>query len=262
MDALRIVAVIFLLIPSLAFGAITRVQSKATSTGAGAAAATLTITLTSNATVGNTLIVSTGAVQNMVTVKYGSNTWGACSIFSGLALCYIPVREVSNTIVVTPSTSSRMTAIAVEYSGTLIAEDIPPLLAQRASNGTTNPTGTLAATTYANELIFAAFLTIGQYASEQTAWLTSLTNSFVSIVQTSTSSNVAAADRALAVAERFVTSTGTYSTSGTQPSQQAYSFIASFVDNPGGCTPGATATPSATATATATPVTKAFTFGN
>jgi len=243
----RLVAILFLL-PSLAFGTIARVQSKSANTGSAAGSVTLTITLTSPATIGNTLFVIASAGANINGITFGTkqtvvHTSGASSF------AFIPVREASSTIVITANSSVRIAAVAAEYSGTLVSFDIPTLAASGSS--TSNATGTLQTTTYANELIVAGMAKTGTaYASEQTAWLTSITNSFVSVLQTSSFNN-ASTDRAVALLERFVTATGTYSTAGTQANTVWGNFIASFVDNPG-CAPGATATPTATPSATAT----------
>ncbi len=215
--------------------AIARVQSKVNSTGAGTATS-LTVTLTGNATVGNTLMVcSVESVGVLSQVKYGTNSWvpmtltGANNVNLGFG--FVPVVEASATVVITVTgAAQRIAAIVIEYSGRLIACDFPPLQATSAGS-TTNATGTTATTLAANELILGVMARAGTFTTEQTAWLTSPTNSFASVVQTSSSSNNAG-DRALAVLERIVTSTGTFSTAGTQASAAWSNVIASFSDDP------------------------------
>ncbi len=225
---------------------ITEIQHKAANTGA-TAATSLTITLDANATVGNTLIGTISSGQFITRAKYGSNTdmfWASRSTGSLVtSIVYVPVKEASPTIVLTLNGTVHCAAVFTEYSGTLITSDIPPLSATGSS--VTNTTGTLASTGYANELIVAAMGTAFATTTIQTAWLTSPTNSFSSVAQTSSNQN-AAGDREVAFLERIVTSTGTYQTQGTQANNAWSNLIASFTDNP-------TPTPTATATATSTP---------
>ncbi len=210
---------------------VTRVQSKSANTGNGTVA-TLTITLDANATIGNTLIVAVASGQTQVaSATYGSLTklYGtlASSVSTQTAILFIPVVEASPTIVVNCASNTQIAAVVVEYSGTIIAPDIPPLTA--TGTATSNATGTLTATRYANELIVAVMGRRGTFSSEQTGWLTSITNSFLSVLQTSTFTNVANSDKAVAFLERIVTSTGTYSTAGTQASSVFSNIIAAFV---------------------------------
>ncbi len=214
--------------------AITRVQSKAANTGNGTVA-TLTITLDANATIGNTLIVAMASGQTQVaSATYGSLTRFYVNLQSAAstqtAIFYIPIIEASPTIVVNCASNTQIAAVAVEYAGTIIAPDIPPLAA--SGTATTNATGTLTATRYANELLVAVMGRRGTFTVDQTAWLTSITNSFSSVAQTSTITNVSNSDKAVAFLERIVTSTGTYSTAGTQASSVFSNIIATFVDNP------------------------------
>ncbi len=201
---------------------VSRVQTKAASTGAGTAAS-VTATLDANATIGNTLIIAFDSGANVTTVKYGSNSfvW-----INNTHMAFVPVVEASPTIVVSTGSSVRTAVIVAEYRGTIIASDVPMLIATGSS--TSNATGTLATTRYANELIIAVMARQGSTASEQTAWLTNPTNSFASVLQTSTSSTNAA-DRWVALLERFVTATGAYSTAGTQANVAWQNGIVSFV---------------------------------
>ncbi len=230
---------------------ITEIQHKAANT-AGTAATSLTITMDANATVGNTLVLALSAGQFPTRIKYGSNTdmfWSTRATGAIVAVIgYTHVVEASPTIVITLNGTVHCAAVVTEYSGTLITSDIPPLSATGSS--VTNTTGTLASTGYANELIVASMVTSFATTTNQTAWLTSPTNSFSSVAQTSSSINTTA-DREVAFLERIVTSTGTYQTQGTQANNAWANLIASFTDNPTP-TPTATATPTSTPTATAT----------
>ncbi len=214
--------------------AIARVQSKTANNGS-TAGTTLTITLTGNGTVGNTLFVGfVGAGGIPSRFKYGSNTevpfaeFVANNVFAAYAV--VPIQEASTSIVITMG-SQLAAAVAVEYSGRLITCDLPPLSASNSS-GTSNTSGTTATSNYANELAVSIASARFATATEQTAWLTSTTNSFTSVAQTSSSANTTS-DREIAFLEKIVTSTGTFQTTGTQPANSGWvNLIATFTDNP------------------------------
>jgi hypothetical protein len=215
---------------------ITRVQSKTGNSG-NATTATVTITLDAAATIGNTLIfaVCTQSGPGHASYIHGSSTDFFVAFHNdatGLiktGIGYCPVQEASATITLTLNTASYHAYVAVEYSGISIGPDIMPFGAVGSS--TTNTTPTLATTNYPNELIVAAMGTRGSWSSAQTAWLTSPTNSFTSVGQTSSFTNLTPNDRAVAFLERIVTSTGAYSTAGTQANNRYSNQIASFFES-------------------------------
>lgn len=211
--------------------AIARVQSKTANT-AGSAATSLTITLGSNATIGNTLLIGFVAAVSIPTrFKFGSNTEVPFATFGAnnvtMAYAFVPVQEASNSIVITFS-SSLAAAVAVEYSGRLIACDLP-ILSNSNAGSTSNATGTTATSNYANELAVAIMATRFATTTEQTAWLASITNSFTSVAQTSSNANTSG-DREIAFLEKIVSSTGTFQTTGTQSNAQWANMIATFTE--------------------------------
>ncbi len=203
---------------------ITRVQSASANTGA-AAAASFTVTFGANLTAGN--IVAFAACSDTAVgirlIEVGvpnlgysaMRTSGANSTTASIG--FLLVQQSGNAQVLAtpgyaPQTNVNAALVAVEYSGVKLRPDGYPITNTGSS---TSPSTTALTTLGSNDLLFAAFGQRGTFASEQTAWLTAPTNSYSSVLQTSSFTNTSS-DRAVAFLERIVSSPGSYSTAGTQ----------------------------------------------
>jgi len=118
-------------------------------------------------------------------------------------------------------------AIGVEYSGAKFRPDLAALFNTAVS---TSPSTNSLTTNYGNELLVAIFGRKGAQTSEQTSWLSGITNSFSSVAQTSSFSNTAN-DSAVAFCERIVSSAGSYSSAGTQTSAAWATVLEGFVSD-------------------------------
>jgi hypothetical protein len=115
--------------------------------------------------------------------------------------------------------------IGVEYSGVKLRPDGMPI--DNTSNVASNSTRSITASGL-NNLLISAHGTRGTFASEQTGWLTAITNNFTSVLQTSSFINTANTDRAIALCERIVSEPGSYSAAGTQSATAWCNQIWSF----------------------------------
>jgi len=221
------------------FGTITRVQSASANSG-NAAGASVTITFSSTLTVGN-LIVFAICYNNNVAPRLDDAGSPArnrvpCGVARNAgpptltALGFCPVQTAGTTMTLQrfDGTNFVGAVVGVEYSGVKLRLDQTTTGAGATS--TTEATDTIT-TTQPNEVVIAAMGTSGQYAAEQTGWLTGITNSFTSILQTSSFVNTAGNDRAVAFLERIVSAPGSYSTGGTQTSGGWANVIGSFVSD-------------------------------
>ena len=225
----------------LTFGAITPVQSASANTGAANASATsVTLTFGQNLTPGNIVIVATG-VNSGVTCKaldpnaanltYFSSAGTATGpTISNIGLLPVQSAGTGMTVSLSSGLAFNCAVVGVEYSGAKLRMDFSPV-ATNSGTATTSPATATAVAASPHELLVAIFVTRGTFAAEQTAWLTAPTNSFSSVLQTSTFTNVANADRAVAVCTRVVSSAGNYSTAGTQPNAAYATLISSYVSD-------------------------------
>ncbi len=209
--------------------AITRVQSAKATVGS-AAAGSAVATLGSNATAGNWIVIAGSKKTNndlLVAVSGQAATTPWRLLQSGYNatgfqynfIAVIPVRaSASNTVTVSSMSSTNMTLcfVAVEYAGVNLAGD----QFNATFGNSTSPSSGAITTLTANELIVSALSTRGQFATEQTSFLSSASGGFSSVLQTSTNINTSNADTGVAFLEQIVTSTGTYTAGGTISSNQ------------------------------------------
>jgi len=230
---------------NVASATITPIQyAKATMSGGGTA---LNFTMPSAVTTGNYIIATitqtqgtfTKCVPNGIDKDWvgGPVAWGAnagANVFT--YVYFFKVITGGQTAVAFSIPSGNITGCGIvrEYSGKNITPDV-----WRTGNNATSTTLTTNVTdttNTANELIVASMCIRGQFSVEQTgasAWASSPTNSFSIIEQTSTTLNTTNGDRAIAFLERFVTSTGTFSTGVTSNVSQAWATpIATFRELP------------------------------
>ncbi len=253
---------LLLLIPSMAFGAITEVQTKTAASTTGVTSQTCV--LTAAPTPGNIVVVSVGLLSSSsgdvsapnINFVYKSVAGGSsCNSIVAVGMAQT---SASATITVTSPSSGGIAIVATEYSG--VDADVD----RWASNtGATNAddSGTTAATTTANELWIGTLVHRFGTTSSGAAYA-SPTNSFTirgQVVSTINSS----ADRLVGQLEKIVSATGTANTGATSSggsgsntwSGQIIALRESCAPTPTATatfTPTATATSTATSTATAT----------
>lgn len=192
--------------------AIARVQSKTANSGA-SLATTVSVTLDATPTAGNILVVSYAALFGLsagspfVTcsgVTFSTYVW----IGSGTLVGVLAVGRVLSgaSATITANAGSGGNAIvAAEYSGSNIVADV---YAAATNTSTSAASGDTAATNAAAELW------VGALAARNAITYSSPTNSF-SIVGQDKSSVGTANDRAAALLERIVSSTGTANAGAT-----------------------------------------------
>lgn len=212
-----------LLAVSSAQATIARVQAVAATTLTGAGT---TLTFSPSAlTTGNYIIIAicSSGGQDMRMSTSEANLIGgrvAYSYSSGSTIFVtiyfykvISGGQTSITAITAAANTTQMAGILVEYSGRNITPDTWAI--SNTGTSTSPATGTTGTTAVANELVFAALGMKGTMATEQTNWVNTPTNSFSIISPQTSSSTNTSNDKALAVLERIVTSTGTFSTGAT-----------------------------------------------
>jgi hypothetical protein len=232
-----------LLLAVTANAAITRVQFVTATTGA-SQPASLTFTPAA-VTAGNyvMIFVARNDSQDLKVVPGGSEKdWlggriATANLGASSPVCYILFYKVvtggQTSVVISSQAGSgaAMSGVLVEYSGKNIVPDVWAL--PKTGTSTTPNTNVTDTTTSPNDLIVSALAQRGAFASEQTAWASSPTNSFSIVAQTSTFINTTNNDRAIAALERFATATGTFSTGVTiSVSQQFTACIVAFREVP------------------------------
>jgi hypothetical protein len=227
---------------------IQRIQSAKGAT-AGATNTTFTIALGATPKVGNVVIVAFGAkVSTIMDVKVGGipalevfpaiNTTGV--VFSSIFYCPInPAVASANVVFTNNATGSAvaMSGVAVEYSGNYIQ---PDTAGAGNTGSSTTPTTNSVVTNYASEVVVGAMVArASSLTTEQTNWLTLGAGGFSTVLQTSTTINVASGEAMTAFVERIVSATGTYSQAGTiSPTNQWACSIVSFREGVRGSTYG------------------------
>jgi hypothetical protein len=222
---------------ALTSGVIQRVQSASGNTG-NAPAASYTITFSGALTPGNLVVIAWATSSSSEIIvsdslsarafNCGSNQGGSI-MRSGISFLIAQAADTVLTCTTNAGGTTGSGAVAVEYSGASLRVD-SPVQTTVASASTTNQCGTIT-TRFGNELLVASLGQRLAFTSEQTSWLTAPTNSFSSVLQTSSFANNIATDRAVAFLERIVSAAGSYSTAGTQSSGVYANCIASFVSS-------------------------------
>lgn len=169
---------------------------------------------------------TSGTEKDLIGGKVGVGWSTGQSIYNTVYL-YRVITGGQTSIVLTTLTggTGQMSGILAEYSAKNLTPDV--WRTGNTASSQTLTTNTTDTTNYANELVIATFGMKGTFASEQTGWANTPTNSFTIISQTSSSLN-GVNDKATAMSEKIVTSTGTQST-GVSTSLTAAQWLGNIV---------------------------------
>ncbi len=191
--------------------AIARVQSKTANSG-GAAAGSLSVVLDSTPTSGNILILVSASTSTLLTIPTTANiAWftvaarsNAGSVSCMAFIGYVRTGSGSATATITLASGTQpLSAVCAEYSGFTSA--------QLDTNTGTSGTGTTLATgaTPTTRSSLELWLSVQTSRANSTLTYSAPTNGFTIVGQTCTTIGGANADRAVALLEKIVASTGT-----------------------------------------------------
>lgn len=240
MKATKLVLLVLAFGVSLSQAAITRVQSKTANSGS-AGVTSQSVVLDSAPTAGNYIVLVavsgiTAAPEDRFTVDNTSGIIWTGKLYSSannviiLMMLGRVFSGASATITVSIATSSRVAMVAAEYSGTNLRLD-----KEMAATGssTSLASGATATTANANELWVGG---MGQRASSAITF-SSPTNSFSIVGQTTSTGTATNNERAAALLERIVTSTGTANAGVTSDQNFQWAAMAmTFEETPTGAT--------------------------
>lgn len=214
---------LFLLLPSLCFGTITRVQSKTATTGGTNGA--LNLVLDAAPTNGNLLIlaaIGSVAAGGPLIASTADITWIPAAKFATTSeiiifIGYVRTGSASATIALTQPTTQPIAAVCAEYSGFTSARFDRSAF---ASGSSTSPSsGATSTTRTAAELWIGA---IGQ-RGQNTATFSAPGGSFAIVGQTGTTNNTANNDRSVCLLEQIAAGTGTPTASATSDQNNGWS---------------------------------------